>query len=163
LCAKTLFDRQEGFGLTVPRGNRAVGRADCYAWSLGGAEAAPMRSDLELSPGIDLILFGAASIGVSIGRCVTGWVSEPRRVWFELAHWAVALALAAWGWFRLRRARASRPDLSWREFLGTDLPALGVVATSIVALAAMSSEQRDSLLCFLREFTDAVSIARGGP
>jgi hypothetical protein len=121
-----------------------------------------MRSDLELRPGLVLILFGAANIVLSIGRCGTGWVTEPRRVWFELANWAISLALAAWGWSRLRRAEASRLDLSWREYLGTDLPALGVVVTCIVALAAMSGEQRDSLIRSLREFTDMVSLARGG-
>jgi hypothetical protein len=123
-----------------------------------------MRSDLELRPGIALIFCGAANIGLSIGRCVTGWVTEPRQVvWFELTSWAIGLALASWGWSRLRQAKASRPELSWREFLSTDLPALGVVSITMVAMATMSGEQRESLIRSLREFIDAVSIARGGP
>jgi hypothetical protein len=67
------------------------------------------------------------------------------------------------GLVAVEAARASRPDLSWHEFLGTDLPALGVVAICIVAVAAMSSEQRESLMLSLREFIDVVNIARGGP
>jgi hypothetical protein len=122
-----------------------------------------MRSDLELRPGIALILFGAVNIVLSIVRCVTGGVAEPHRVWFELANWVISLAVASWGWSRLRGAKASRPDLSWWEFLGTDLPALGMVALSMVAWVAMSGEQRESLIRTFREFIDMVSIARGRP
>jgi hypothetical protein len=40
---------------------------------------------------------------------------------------------------------------------------LGIVAVLVVAFAVMPREQRDGLLRGLREFTDALGIARGRP
>lgn len=122
-----------------------------------------MRSDRDLRPGIALIAGGAVVIGLSVGRCVTGWVTGPSRVVFELTAWGIGLALASAGWWRLRRAKAGHLGLSWREFVGNDLLALGVVAVFALALAGMTAEQRDSLVNSLREFIDAVNVARGGP
>jgi hypothetical protein len=122
-----------------------------------------MSSDRDLRPGIALIVGGAVVIGLSVGRCVTGWVTGPSRVVFEATNWAIGLTLASVGWWRLRRAKASLLGLSWRAFLGTDLLALGVVAAFGMAVAGMTDEQRESLVNSLREFIDAVNVARGGP
>jgi len=53
--------------------------------------------------------------------------------------------------------------MTWWQFLGTDLIGLGIVAMLLAGLAAMPREQRDALLRTLREFSDALGIARGRP
>ncbi len=122
-----------------------------------------MSSEREMRPGTALIACGAGVIGLSLGRCVAGGVAGPSRVVFELTNLAIGLACASAGWWRLSRAKAGRPDLSWRKFIGTDLLALGVVATYLLAVSRMSSEQRESVMQSLREFLDLVHLARGGP
>jgi hypothetical protein len=80
----------------------------------------------------------------------------------ELPFWTIGLPVTFWGWSSLRRAKASRPDLTWWQFLKTDLPPLGLVAL-IVALVAIPSELREELIRSLQELTNSVNIARGRP
>ena len=114
-------------------------------------------------PGVGLIAFGAVVVGMSAARIASGWAPGPGWLLYESAFWAVGAALGLWGWSRLRRAKATDPDLSWREFLHTDLIGIGVFVALFAVLAAMPAELRDRLMQFLREVHDAIGIARGRP
>ncbi len=67
------------------------------------------------------------------------------------------------GWLRLRHAKASRPDLTWWQFLRDDLVGLGIVVVLMSVGTAMSREQLESLGRSLREAVDLINIARGRP
>jgi hypothetical protein len=121
-----------------------------------------MITDWEPRPGIALIWFGAVFIGLSIVRFATGEAPDPRCPQFEIANCAMGLGLLFWGWSRLRRAKVTRPDLTWRQFVLTDeIFALIFVVALIGALAGVPMEQREALMRSLLEFIDTLRIARG--
>jgi hypothetical protein len=109
------------------------------------------------------IACGALFIALSAERVATGWAPGTRGLLFEFVSCAVGAALGLWGWSRLRRAKANRPDLTWWQFLHDDLIGLGIVVVLLAVFVALSAEQRDGLLRSLREFVDLISIARGPP
>jgi len=106
---------------------------------------------------------GAIFLGLSVARLAINWAPGPGWPWFELFNGVVATALLLWGWSRLRRARAARPDLSWWQFLQGDLIGfvIGLVLLSIVA--ALSPEQRNSLMNGLLELAHLISMSKGLP
>jgi hypothetical protein len=122
-----------------------------------------MSSDWAPRPGTGLIVGGAMFIGLSIARLAIGQAPGPHWLQFEMTFWLIGLALVFMGWSRLRKAKAGRPDLTWVQFLHTDLLGLMFVAVSFSVLAAIPHEQREALFRQLKEFTDAMMIARGRP
>jgi hypothetical protein len=123
-----------------------------------------MNSDREPRPGTGLIGCGAVFIGLSISRLAIGWAPDARwRLHFEIESCVIGLALVFVGWSRLRKAKAGRPDLTWMQFLHTDLITWVVVVVSCAVFAAIPAEQREELLRQLKEFSDAIMIARGRP
>ena len=76
---------------------------------------------------------------------------------------AVGAGLTFWGWSRLRRAKADRPDLTWGQFLYDDLITLGVGCVLIAVVVAIPPEVRDALVRSLLEVAEAISAARGRP
>jgi hypothetical protein len=82
---------------------------------------------------------------------------------FELGHGAAGVALGLWGWSRLCRAKAARPDLSWWQFLHVDLIALVSLLVMFAVLATISMEQLKSLLDALLELAHLISMAKGQP
>ncbi|HMF13971.1 MAG TPA: hypothetical protein VKE94_16750 [Gemmataceae bacterium] len=54
-------------------------------------------------------------------------------------------ALVLWGWYRLRRAKATCPDMPWTQFLHHDLIGIGICLTLMAVLLAMPREWRESL------------------
>jgi hypothetical protein len=109
-----------------------------------------------------LFVFGGALVVVlSVVRVATGWAAGPPRLLPEFTSCVLGTALGLWGWSRLRRAKAGRPDLSWRQFLRRDLITLGIAAALIAGFAALTPAQRDELLRTLREYAELLSIARG--
>jgi hypothetical protein len=122
-----------------------------------------VRIDAGLRPGVGFIAYGAVFIALAVERVATNWTTGPRSLVFEFGSYAVGSALGLWGWSRLRRAKANRPDLTWWQFLHNDLIGLGIGVVLIAGFLALSPEQRDGLVRSLREFADLVSIARGRP
>ena len=120
-----------------------------------------MHGGSGIRPGVSLIAFGAMVIGLSAARVATAWDPGPGRVLFEVGSCAVGAAVGAWGWVRLRRAKAARQDLSWRQFLQADLIGLGIVAVLLTLLMAMPTDRREGLARLLRELVELVGAARG--
>jgi hypothetical protein len=116
-----------------------------------------------LRPGLGRIAFGAMVIGLSAARVATAWVPGPERILFEVGHCAIGAGLGLWGWSRLRRAKATRPELSWRQFLQADLIGLGVVAAVLAAVMAIPADRREGLARSAREAFELVHAARGHP
>jgi hypothetical protein len=56
-----------------------------------------------------------------------------------------------WGWSRLRRAKAARPDLSRGQFLHDDLVGIGIFAAVMVGLLAMPRVWCEGLTQWLHE------------
>src|SRR6516165_1261727 len=97
----------------------------CGAEPFGGGKAVAVRFDAGLRPGMAFIACGALFIALSAERVATGWAPGTRGLLFEFVSCAVGAALGLWGWSRLRRAKANRPDLTWWQFLHDDLIGLG--------------------------------------
>jgi hypothetical protein len=131
--------------------------------SATGAEEIAMNGDPEFRPGMVLLVCGVVVVGLSLPRVATGGAPGPG--WFPVvfSNLAVGAGLGLWGWSRLRRAKAARPDLTWWQFLYADLIGLGLGAVLMAGFAAMPPEQRDGLVRSLQEFIDVVSAARGRP
>jgi hypothetical protein len=110
--------------------------------------------------GLVCMACGAALFGLSAARVATGWNPGPGRPWFEVGNCAAGVALGLWGWARLRRARATRPDLTWWQFLRDDLIGLGVGGVLLVGVLVMPPEQRDSLWKALLEVAELMGKAR---
>jgi hypothetical protein len=119
-----------------------------------------MSSD-SLRPGLTFIAFGAIVLGLSAARVATGWNLGPGWPGFEIGHSAVGVAFGLWGWSRLRRAKATRPDLTWWQFLRDDLITLGVGGVLLVWVLLLTPEQRNSLWKTLLEVVDLVGKAKG--
>jgi hypothetical protein len=112
-------------------------------------------------PGAGLIGAGAVILGLSAARVATGWAPSRELLLFVAASWAGGGALVLWGWSRLRRAKAARPDLSWPQFLRGDLIGLGVVAALIGIVAVMPRELHEALTRSLNEVAHQLHMARG--
>jgi hypothetical protein len=80
-----------------------------------------------------------------------GEVPLPKWLLFEAVSWGVSTALVLWGWSRLRRAKATYPDLSWRQFLHDDLIGLGIFGALMVVLLAMPRVWLEGLTQWLHE------------
>jgi hypothetical protein len=106
-------------------------------------------------------MFGALVVALSAVRVATDGAPGAGRALFEVVPCAVGAGVGLWGWSRLRRAKAARPDLSWRRFLQADLIGLAIVAVLLAALLAMPADQREGLWRSFRELIDLMSAARG--
>jgi len=114
-------------------------------------------------PGVGSIVGGLVIAGLTSAPVATGWAPGLKGLLFALGGCAIGAILCKVGWHHLQRTKAVRLDMTWWQFLGTDLIGLGIVAMLLAGLAAMPREQRDALLRTLREFSDALGIARGRP
>jgi hypothetical protein len=108
---------------------------------------------------------GIMILGTSAGPLATSWAPGPGWLWFVLSNAVVAVALLLWGWSRLHRAKAARPDLSWWQFLRIELIAVAILLVWVPIFAAMSPEQRNSLLnnlfFALLALADLIRMAKG--
>jgi hypothetical protein len=114
-------------------------------------------------PGVVCLTCGAVLLGLSAVRVASHWVPDPGRLWFEFGNGVVGVALCLLGWSRLQRAKAARPDLNWWQFLHSELIGLGVVVVLLPSLAALSAEQRNSLVKSLMDLANLVSLVKGEP
>ena len=128
-----------------------------------GGKAVAVRFNAGLRPGVAFIAFGAVVIALSAERFTTGRAPGVAGLLFESGHCAVGATVGLWGWSRLRRAKATHPDLTGWQFLHDDLIGLGIGVVLMAVFVALSAEQRDGLLRSLQEFAELVSIARGRP
>jgi hypothetical protein len=104
---------------------------------------------------------GAIFLGLSVARLAAGCDPSPGRLGPEFGCCAAGAALGLWGWSRLRRARAAQPALTWWQFLHAELIGVGVAVLLLPVWAALSPEQRDSLMRSLLELADLVTVLRG--
>src|SRR5262249_24224569 len=116
----------------------------------GAAEKAAGRGitvsvDSHFRPGVACMAGGAIVLGMSAVRLATNWAPGPGWLWVELVNGVVATALLLWGWSRLRRAKAARPDLNWWQFLHHELIGLAILLVVLPIFAALSEEQRHGL------------------
>lgn len=126
-------------------------------------ESSAVDGNSGLRPGLCLIAFAALVIGLSSVRVATGWPPAPERILFEVGHCALGGGVGWWGWSRLRRAKATRPDMSWRQFLQRDLIGLAIAAALFGAVMALPAECREGLWRSFRELVELMSAARGRP
>jgi hypothetical protein len=100
-------------------------------------------------------------MGLAAARLATGPGAGPAGPWFAVAIGAAGAGLALWGFARLRRARAARPDLSWWGYLRAELVALGLAAALLPGWAALPPGQRDGVVQATREWFELVHVSRG--
>jgi hypothetical protein len=112
-------------------------------------------------PGVVVPATGVLMVGLSGARLLAGPGPGPGGPWFAVAVGAAGAGLAVWGFARLRRARAARPDRSWWGLLRVELVALGVAAVWLPVWAALPANQRDGLMRSFREAFELVHVARG--
>jgi hypothetical protein len=72
-------------------------------------------------------------------------------------------ALVIWGRFRLQRAKAERTDLTWWQYLRSDIIMLGIAALLIGGFMAMPHTAREELIRTITDFYNQLGIAKGGP
>jgi hypothetical protein len=122
-----------------------------------------MSVDSKTRPGSICMFCGVVFLGLSAARLATGWSPGPGSLWFELFNGVVGGSLLLWGWSRLCRAKAARPDLTWWQFLHIELVALAIMLVFFPIFAAMSAEQHKSLLTAMLELANFLRMARGEP
>jgi hypothetical protein len=120
-----------------------------------------MSADSHPRPGFVCLCCGTALLGLSAARLATGHDPAPGRLGVELTHVTFGTGLILWGWSRLRRARAARPDRTWCQFLYDDLILLGIIVTLLTGLVAMTPEQRDALGKSFLKLAELYSMVRG--
>jgi hypothetical protein len=133
------------------------------AANLGSVEAVAVSVDPHPRPGVVFMAGGALVLGLSVVRLATNWAPGPGWLWVELTNGGVATALLLWGWSRLRRAKATRPDLSWWQFLHGDLIGFAIGLVLLLIIAALSPDQRNSLMNGLLELAHLINMAKGLP
>ena len=111
-------------------------------------------------PGAIWMFCGAVFLALSAGLA-TNWAPGPRGS--EFVNGVIGVALLMWGWSRLRRAKAARPDLSWWQYLHVELIAVAILLVWLPIFAAMSAEQRKSLVDWLLELAQLIQMAKGPP
>ena len=118
---------------------------------------------VEAQPHPDIVLpaTGVIMFGLSTAWLLAGPGPGPGGPWFAVAVGAAGTGLAAWGFARLRRARAARPDRSWWGLLRAELVALGLAAVWLPAWAAFPAGQRDGMMRAAREAFELAHVARG--
>jgi hypothetical protein len=121
-----------------------------------------MSSDAQSRPGFERLAAGVIFLALAVARLAGGPGSGPGWPWPDVVGAAGGAAVALWGWSVLRRAKAGRPDLTWRQFLRGDLVAALVMAVVIPLWAAMPAEWRDAVLRRLAEGAELITVARGG-
>jgi hypothetical protein len=120
-----------------------------------------MNANSHPRPGLVCLCYGAVLLGLSAVRLATGDDPGPGRLGFELVNSAVGTGLILWGWSRLRRARAARPNLTWCQFLYDDWIVFGVMVLLLTGWLAMTPEQRDALGKSLLKLAELYSMVRG--
>jgi hypothetical protein len=110
-----------------------------------------------------LIVSGGFVLSLSLQRLVTDRAFDAPRLLVALSNGAVGAGLTFWGWSRLRRAKAGRPDLTWWQFLYHDLILLGVGGVILAVVAAIPPEELGALVRSLLEVAEALRNARGHP
>jgi hypothetical protein len=121
-----------------------------------------MGVEAEARAGVVLPATGVAMVGLAAARLLAGPGPGPGGPEFAIGIGVTGAGLAVWGFARLRRARAARPDLSWCGLLRAELVALGVAAVWLPVWVSLPEEHRDALFRFAREALELVHIARGG-
>jgi len=115
----------------------------------------------EIGVGIVILALGQLSAAQALGE-----VPFPRWLFGQAVLSLIPLALVAWGWSRLRRAKAAQPELTWRQFLHHDLVALGVFVVLMGTLLAMPRQLRERLFDRLYEIVHQIHqahVGKGGP
>ena len=113
------------------------------------------------NPGVIIPVTGVLMVGLSTARLLAGPGPGIGGAWFAIAVGAVGAGLAVWGFARLRRAQAARPDRSWWGVLRTDLISFGVAAVCLYGWTNLSAEQRDGVVRTIREVFELIHVARG--
>jgi hypothetical protein len=142
--------------MRLPKGGVAAYKERGWA-----QEGVAMSVNAYPRPGVACLACGAMVLGLSAVRLVSHWAPGPGWLWVEFSNGVVGVALGLWGWSRLQRAKAARPDLSWWQFLHVELIGLGIAVVLLPALAALSAEQRNGLVKSLMDLANLVSLVRG--
>jgi hypothetical protein len=102
---------------------------------------------------------GAVLITHSVVRVAFGVDGRPHQLLFGLGICGAGAALVLWGRWLLRRAKAAHLGQTWRQFLGSDLIALGIAAALMAFFFSLSPEQRDGLQRSFRELLELFRLA----
>ena len=120
-------------------------------------------------PGIGRMLVGLYTVGM-VAVCARHGPPPGRDpVWVLLALTgllAAGVLMVRWGWGRLHRAKSEHPQLTWWQFLHTEVVALALLVGIAVVLLAVGEDGRQTFLAAvlsLYELRDQVGVARGGP
>ena len=122
-----------------------------------------MSSNAEFRPGVVLIVCGVVFVALSVVRVATAPAVDAARWSAELFCCAAGAALGLWGWSRLRRAKASCPDLSWPRFLRDELVGFSIVAVVLAGFLALAPHQRDRLVRGVWQLFELFMLVKVGP
>jgi hypothetical protein len=109
------------------------------------------------------IVLGSLAIGVSainIAQGSKGWVTDSGRFTFMAGIFVCGIAGCWFGWKQLRKLKEQTPELSWWQFLRTELIVLTILFFLFLGIGILPEEKRQGLIKFLHEMNVAI---RGHP
>jgi Na+/H+ antiporter NhaA len=112
---------------------------------------------------VAFIVLGSFAIGVAainIAQGSKGWVTDSSRFTFMAGLFVCGIAGGWFGWKQLRKLKEQMPDLSWWQFLRTELIVLMLLFFLALGIGVLPEEKRQDLANFLHEMNIAL---RGHP
>lgn len=111
--------------------------------------------------GILVALTGLGLVGLAVARLVIGPGPGPGGLGIAVSVGVTGAVMVLWGVWRLRRAKAARPGMSWWGLLRGELAVFAVAAALLPAGAALPQGARDDFVQAAREWFELIHAARG--
>jgi hypothetical protein len=111
--------------------------------------------------GILVALTGVGLVGLGVARLLIGPGPGPGGPVLAVSVGVTGAVMVLWGFWRLRRAKAARPGMSWWGLLRGELAVFAVAAALLPAGAAVPQGVRDDFVQVAREWFELIHVARG--